>query len=125
MEKTEQKMTCTYCKGEIDTESAFCPHCGKAIVKSGKNGEPVAQPVEQKSRLIAGLLAIFVGYLGVHNFYLGQNFRGWWQVLVSILGAIPTLGLSLIFVYFYALAEGIVILAGIRKKDGKGIPLKN
>ena len=37
---------------------------------------------QAKSKLAAGLLGIFLGYLGVHNFYLGYAGRGLVQLLV-------------------------------------------
>ncbi len=32
--------------------------------------------MEQKSKLVAALLAFFLGYLGVHHFYLGNSKKG-------------------------------------------------
>ena len=45
-----------------------------------------------KSKTTAGLLAIFLGGLGIHKFYLGQNLRGFlylifcWTRIPSIIG---------------------------------------
>jgi TM2 domain-containing membrane protein YozV len=53
---------------------------------------------EEKSKVVAGLLAIFLGGLGIHKFYLGQTGQGvaflvcsivsacLWIVLIGILG---------------------------------------
>ena len=46
----------------------------------------------QKSRMAAGLLAILLGVLGVHNFYLGFTSRGVVQLVVSLVGGILTCG---------------------------------
>ncbi|MBE6812411.1 MAG: TM2 domain-containing protein [Ruminococcaceae bacterium] len=35
-----------------------------------------AAPQSPKSRLVTLLLAVFVGHLGVHNFYVGKNGKG-------------------------------------------------
>jgi TM2 domain-containing membrane protein YozV len=47
-----------------------------------------AQPpypyVEQKSKVAAALLAFFLGGLGIHGFYLGNNAMGFCMLLISI-----------------------------------------
>jgi TM2 domain-containing membrane protein YozV len=78
---------------------------------------------QQKSRMAAGLLAIFVGSLGVHNFYLARTGRAVLQLLLSLL----SLGLLAPFVGLWALIEGILILVNSPNfaVDGKGIPLRD
>ena len=59
-------------------------------------------------RLVAALLAIFLGCLGVHKFYLGINKVGLIYLLVSILGSfllIPTLVIGV-----FSLIDGIKYL---------------
>ena len=41
-------------------------------------------PVSSKTRLAAGLLGIFLGSLGIHNFYLGRTNLGVTQLLIAI-----------------------------------------
>ena len=95
---------------------------------------------ESKSKLTAGLLGIFLGAYGVHNFYLGYTKKAVIQVSVTgasivlsfILG-ITLVGLVLVFIPILAsmgmgiwgLVEGIMILAGKIDVDGHGIPLKD
>lgn len=76
----------------------------------------------QKSRLAAGLLAIFLGSLGVHNFYLGRTGIAVTQLLITVL----TLGFGGILVSIWALIEGILILTRSPSfaTDGRGIPLR-
>ena len=38
----------------------------------------------QKDRVAAGLLAIFVGGLGIHKFYLGYNKEGIITLVISV-----------------------------------------
>lgn len=91
-------------------------------------------PVVPKSKIAAGLLGIFLGSLGVHNFYLGRNARGGLQLGLTIAGVI----LSFIFIGFFlvlgievwALVEGILILAATPGAvpwgvDARGVPLSN
>jgi TM2 domain-containing membrane protein YozV len=70
-----------------------------------------------KSRLVAGLLGIFLGGLGVHRFYLGYTGIGVTQIIVTIV----TCGIGSI----WGLIEGIMILAnsGITT-DAQGRPLR-
>ena len=90
-------------------QTAVCTQCGVAL----------AQPIpagEQKSKMTAGLLGIFLGGLGIHNFYLGYTGKGIAQICLSLCfgaGAI------------WGLIEGIMILTGSINKDAKGIPLKD
>jgi hypothetical protein len=74
--------------------------------------------VEQKSRLVGGLLGILLGGLGVHRFYLGYTAIGILQIVVTFL----TFGFGAI----WGFVEGIMILVGAEpfRRDARGIPLK-
>ncbi len=73
-------------------------------------------PVSDKSKIAAALLAFFMGTLGVHNFYLGNNTRGAIQLALTIVGwitAIFLVGFLLIIgVSVWAFIEFIMILVG-------------
>ena len=72
---------------------------------------------ERKSKLVAGLLGIILGGLGVHRFYLGYIGIGVAQIVVSFV----TCGIG----SFWGLIEGILILAGSTiTTDAEGRPLK-
>ncbi|ANE05263.1 hypothetical protein ccrud_03865 [Corynebacterium crudilactis] len=87
-------------------------------------------PVQQKSKVLAALLAFFLGTLGVHNFYLGYTKAGIAQLALTVLGYILTLvivGIGLLFVVgVWVFIEFILILVGNGKYavDSQGIPLK-
>jgi len=78
---------------------------------------------QPKSRLVAGLLGIFLGGLGIHRFYLGYTTIGIVQVLLTVFVGIFTLGL----VGLWGFVEGIMIFAGASyfRNDAKGIPLRD
>jgi TM2 domain-containing membrane protein YozV len=42
--------------------------------------------MQKKSRIIALLLVLFLGGLGIHKFYLGQNLKGVLYIVFSITG---------------------------------------
>ncbi|GER21673.1 hypothetical protein NCCP1664_01700 [Zafaria cholistanensis] len=83
-------------------------------------------PVEPKSRLVAGLLGIFLGGLGIHRFYLGHTKIGLLQLLLSVVLGFFTFGLSSLLVSLWGFIEGIMILAGAQmfRADAKGVPLR-
>ncbi len=67
-----------------------------------------------KSKMVAGLLAIFLGGFGVHNFYLGDTKMGIFHILATLcfgLGAI------------WGIIDGIMILTGKTTTDANGNPL--
>jgi TM2 domain-containing membrane protein YozV len=63
---------------------------------------------KKKSRFLSFLLAIFLGPLGFHNFYLGRWKRGFIQFFLVIL----TFGAGLVITWPWAWMEGFLILIG-------------
>lgn len=73
-----------------------------------------------KSKLVAGLLGIFLGGLGVHNFYLGYTGKAIAQLLISLLSCGALAAVSAV----WGLVEGILILTGSTiTTDASGRPL--
>ncbi|MFJ6001549.1 TM2 domain-containing protein [Arthrobacter sp. NPDC092385] len=96
--------------------------------QAGYNQGPFRRPYgPQKSRVIAGVLGILLGSLGIHRFYLGFTTIGIIQILMSTVGAAFTFGLSAVAAGIWGLIEGIMILVGSEpfRKDAQGIPLKD
>ena len=72
--------------------------------------------MEQKSKLTAGLLGIFLGSFGVHRVYLGYTKIGIIQIVVTLV----TCGIGSLWGFI----EGILILAGSTiTTDADGNPL--
>lgn len=72
---------------------------------------PYAQPaITTKDHVAAGLLAIFLGTLGIHKFYLGYNTAGFIMLAVTILGSLFTFGLAGAVMWVIAIIEGILYL---------------
>ena len=84
--------------------------------------EPAKAKVSSKSKIIAGLLAIFLGAYGVHNFYLKYTGKAVTQLILTLLGCC-TLGISSMISILWSFIEGIMILCGGIKKDGYGLTL--
>lgn len=80
---------------------------------------------QAKSKLVAGLLGIFLGTFGVHNFYLGFTTKAVVQLLVSLVGGLITCGIATVAVEIWGLVEGIMILCGNIQTDANGVQLKD
>ena len=73
--------------------------------------QPYQQPViATKDHVAAGLLAIFLGALGIHKFYLGYNTAGFIMLAVTILGSLFTFGLAGGVMWVIGVIEGILYL---------------
>ncbi len=133
---------CGSCGSQVDDSYTNCPNCGALLAQPTQPAQPVppmqqpnpgyGQPMGQqpmmqqpygyqdpnlKSKMVAGLLGIFLGGWGVHNFYLGNTSKGAIQIVVSIV----TCGIGSIWGFI----EGIMILCGSIKTDAQGRPLKD
>ena len=118
---------CTSCGSELEKDQNFCPNCGapreekekkEATTERVETSSPVSNGT-QKSKLTAGLLGIFLGVFGVHNFYLGYTGKAIGQLLLTLLGWILC-GLGPIAAWVWGLVEGILILTGSMNVDADG-----
>lgn len=120
---------CVKCGCAAGTGTSYCPNCGKATVPGAAActncgvGLNAAVNDNAKSKLVAGLLGIFLGSLGVHNFYLGFTGKAIAQLLITVI----TCGAGSIVSGIWSLIEAIMILTGNEKYrvDAKGVPLKD
>lgn len=119
---------CTNCGQELEDNVSFCLNCGKEI-NSSKNKEEsskvnnssVSSTNVPKSKIAAGLLGIFLGSFGVHNFYLGYTSKAVAQLLITVLSC----GILSFVSGIWALVEGIMILTGSINVDAEGNPLSD
>ena len=112
------KKYCPTCGAEPDPEAVVCVKCGASLQQAPIN--PVTPQVQAspdaKSKLVAGLLAIFLGVFGVHNFYLGFTGKAIAQLLITVLSCGSLFFVSAI----WGLVEGILVLTGKNPVDAKG-----
>lgn len=125
-------MYCRKCGNMLMPNSAVCTVCGSPVIENA--------PAEAKSKMLAGLLGIFLGAFGIHNFYLGYTAKAVIQLVGTILGCIGCF--FLIFAVFlfgiqcfliglllltatsiWGMVEGVLILCGKIDVDGQGNPL--
>ena len=83
---------CTTCGKQINEKAEICPHCG------------VRQPMAasgSRNKVTAALLAILLGGIGIHKFYLGQSGMGILYILFCWTGVPLIIGII----------EGIIYLS--------------
>lgn len=130
---------CAHCGTSLDEGTKFCQNCGsnceavsaKAPEAPQMNATMVNNPaptvsmnsaaVPGKSRIVAGLLGLFLGSVGAHNFYLGRTGRAVAQLLITVLSCFLLSFISGIWGFI----ESILILCGNVQVDGNGNPLKD
>lgn len=112
-------MFCRKCGANIENAQK-CPYCGMEQAEdantNGYNGQPVYVPEIEtgtKSKLVAGLLQLFVGFFGIGRFYLGFTGLGILQIVVTVLSC--GIGGAI-----WGFVDGILILSGSVKFDGQG-----
>ncbi|WP_436925888.1 TM2 domain-containing protein [Halosimplex amylolyticum] len=85
-EKGPGEKFCAECGAVINEQAEICPECGVRQPGMGSGSDD--------ERLIAALLAIFLGGIGAHKFYLGKNGQGllylcfFWTAIPALLGII-------------------------------------
>ncbi len=110
---------CSNCGEKVKENQDVCLKCGVSLNKE-KASDLSDAP---KSRIAAGLLALFFGSLGVHNFYLGYNNKAVIQLVLTIVGWIIIIGP--IISGIWAFIEAIMLFAGSIDKDAAGNKLGN
>lgn len=127
---TDEAVMCVKCGAPKGNGFYYCHQCGKPLppqavvcMNCGVAAQNVAIP-GSKSKIVAGLLGIFLGSLGIHNFYLGYTSRAVLQLVLTIVGWLLTcvgIGVFLTFgIAVWGFIEGIMILTGKINLDGNG-----
>jgi len=91
-----------------DEVDVFESDNGEVVISKNVQATAQANP-NAKSKLVAGLLGIFLGGWGIHNFYLGKTGKGIAQVLLGTIG-IFFFFLGPVISGIWGLVEGIMIL---------------
>ena len=84
---------CWYCGAQVNPIAQVCTNCGVSLVQAQGY-------TSDKSRLTFILLGIFLGELGIHNFYAGYANKGIIQLVISLtLGWLFGLGILITFIW--------------------------
>ena len=100
-------MYCSNCANPVDPGDVACPACGYPL-----QGE---KP-KYKRRILAGILGILFGGLGLHNFYLGFTGKAMAQLMISLI----SLGTLSFISVIWGAVEGIRCLTDSLMLDAKG-----
>lgn len=130
---TDEAVMCIKCGVAKGQGSNYCHNCGKPLAPDATVclncgvANKQAPAADAKSRLAAGLLGVFLGGFGVHNFYLGYTNKAVTQLVLTIVGILLCcVGIGALIVMgvgIWGLVEAIMILTGNINTDGKGNPL--
>ena len=125
---------CVNCGQELIEGVKYCPKCGTEAsnveninnnVNTGHQSTNYnSTSVQIKSKIAAGLFGIFLGALGIYNFYLGYTGKAVTQLLLTLVGWIVC-GLGPMIAGIWGLIEGILILTGSINRDANGNPLND
>lgn len=121
---TDDAVMCVRCGVQRGTGANYCPNCGQPTPVGSQvcmqcgisligGAYGLASP---KSKVAAGLLGIFLGAFGVHNFYLGYNGKAIAQLAITV----ATCGVGGVVSSIWGFIEGIMILCGNIDKDAQG-----
>jgi len=83
-------MFCTSCGSQVSEQAQFCSGCGNpklanatVISSAASPSTTFAQyPTKSKSRITAAVLALLLGGIGVHKFYMGKIWPGVGYILL-------------------------------------------
>ena len=102
-------VACPSCGVPPKREKKFCHLCGIATqanqVICTKCGGPLTGSAGDKSKVAAGLLGIFLGWLGIHKFYLGYKKEAVTMLVISLVG----MPLCLVFIGYYMISAMSII----------------
>lgn len=79
------------CGAPTDESADSCEECGTTL--NLRRADSMT-----KSRITAGLLALFLGLFGAHKFYMGHAKRAWTHVIWTFVG-----GIGLFWAWFEAI----------------------
>lgn len=111
------------------SERKFCGHCG-AMMRRAASACPGCQAPQGTtvtaamphtllapavtdtgpSRIACGLIALFLGYFGIHKFMLGYTLEGVVMLLITLIGS-SCFGSGFVIMWVVATIEGIIYLA--------------
>lgn len=131
----EEAVVCVKCGAPKGKGNGYCHNCGRAVPQNAAVCMNCGVSLEErpdasaKSKMAAGLLGIFLGQFGVHNFYLGYTSKAVIQLVLTIVGYVTScFGVGVFLVAaagIWGLVEGIMILAGNIDRDASGGKLKD
>ncbi len=109
-------MFCPKCGTQNHDNNFRCTGCGHVLQGAAPAPAPARPARSDKSRVAYILLGLFLGMLGIHNFYAGHSGRGIAQLLLTLLTG--WLLIPLVVVALWVLIELVAT-----DTDGMGLPM--
>jgi uncharacterized membrane protein YvbJ len=69
---------CSNCGGAVAPGAEVCMNCGVAIKKAAAAGS-----IDKDNKVLMAVVCFFLGYLGIHNFMLGETKKGIVKIVAS------------------------------------------
>ena len=96
--KSADEKFCKDCGSIINIKAEICPKCGvrQMDAPNAFHGLTAATP-NGRNRILAALLALFLGGFGIHKFYLGQKVWGivyllfFWTLIPAIVAFVEAI----------------------------------
>lgn len=84
----EKLINCEVCKKDISINATSCPHCGEPKIQKEQNTPSSfnSAPLDKKNKTVAALLALFIGTIGMHRFYIQRAGSGFLYLGSTVLG---------------------------------------
>lgn len=79
--KRDDQKYCSECAAIILAKAEICPQCGVRQLPATLPTSHATPHFDGKNRIVAAMLALFLGGLGAHRFYLGQTGMGIFYLL--------------------------------------------
>ncbi len=112
MNKSEFEKFCHECGAVINIRAEICPRCGVRQPQNAQmmpvpdQGTPWFKQGAPRNKKTAGILALLLGGLGIHRFYLGRPFVGAVYVLFC-LTLIPALVAFIEALNFWFMSDAV------------------
>ena len=69
---------CPNCGNQVAPDAEVCMNCGVSVKKTAGN-------LAGQDKVVIILVCLFVGYLGIHNFMMGEVKKGIFKIIMSFL----------------------------------------
>ena len=85
---------CSECGAVIKQKAEICPKCGVRQMPAPQTSPLGRTTSTGRNRVVAAIIAIFLGGLGIHKFYLGKTGQGvlypllFWTFIPALIGLI-------------------------------------
>lgn len=107
---------CKRCSYEASDEDIYCMNCGNKLEEEVEVVVKEEKIIGPRSKKTAILLTIFLGLVGINNYYLGQKTSFYIKLAINLI----TFGLFIIVTWIWSLVELIIIIVKKDYIDGYG-----